>query len=109
MYKIYLDAAERYKKKVSLVEAVGGKEKVLGMKTGDIDLVGSINILLEENKLKLSDIDEAISNLGPGSFTGLKVGVTITNVINWVNGKKKSNEIDLPKYGAPPNIHPLKF
>ncbi len=108
MYKIYLDASKRYEKKVSLIEITDGKEKVLGEKFGDIDLVVSIQELLKKHGLEISDIDEAIPNLGPGSFTGLKVGVTITNIINWVNGKKKPHEIDLPEYGRAPNITPPK-
>ena len=108
MYKIYLDSAQRYEKSVRLVQE-NGSQKVLGERSGDIDLVVSIKELLEEHSLKVSDIDDVVSNLGPGSFTGLKMSATIANVINWVNGKKTLKELDLPEYGSEPNITPKKF
>lgn len=49
--------------------------------------------LLREHKLQLKDITEIQVNAGPGSFTGLRVGVTIANALGFllkipVNGKK---------------------
>jgi tRNA threonylcarbamoyladenosine biosynthesis protein TsaB len=107
-YKIYLDSTKRYEKRVVLVEFVDDKEKVLGEKSGDIDLVVSIKELLEANKLEVPEIAEVVPNLGPGSFTGLKIGVTVANVINWLNGKK-IKDLDVPNYGRPPNITLKKF
>lgn len=48
--------------------------------------------LLAEHSLDLKDISEISVNLGPGSFTGLRVGVAIANSLGWllkipVNGK----------------------
>ena len=43
-------------------------------------------------------------NKGPGSFTGIKIGVTIANVLNWALGKKKISELVVPDYGREPNI-----
>lgn len=109
MYRIKIDATKRREKAVSLVEIGDDKETVLAEKKGDIDIVVAIRDLLKENKMPIKDIDEFVSNLGPGSFTGLKVGVTIANVLNWALGRKTITELDVPEYGAPPNIHPLKF
>jgi L-threonylcarbamoyladenylate synthase len=52
-----------------------------------------IEELLKENKLALKDITEITVNTGPGSFTGLRVGVSIANAISHflkipVNNKK---------------------
>lgn len=80
-------------------------DELIVEKSGDLDINGSIKKLLDENKLKISDIDEFEANPGPGSFTGLKIGVTIANVLNWVLGKKKVSELTYPKYGSKPNIH----
>ena len=99
-YKILIDTSTRFEKEVRLVEG----EKELGKKCGDIDIVTSIKELLKDNNLKPSDISEYIPNLGPGSFTGLKVGVTIANILNWATGRKKIDELDLPEYGSEPNI-----
>jgi len=52
------------------------------------------------NKKTLKDITEIKVETGPGSFTGLRVGVSVANALGWalgipVNGKK---EIILPQY-----------
>lgn len=49
--------------------------------------------LLIENKLTLKDITEINVNAGPGSFTGLRVGVSVANALGFlleipINGKK---------------------
>jgi len=54
---------------------------------------------LKQEKLTLGEITEIKVNPGPGSFTGVRVGVTVANTLGWVlgipvNGKK----IELPKY-----------
>ncbi len=102
--KIYIDSSQRDAKKVSLIEFTAGNEKVIDFEEGNIDIVGSIRDLLVRNNLNLEDISEFVPNLGPGSFTGLKVGVTVSNVFNWLLGKKKLNELDVPEYGGEPNI-----
>jgi len=40
------------------------------------------NILINEN-LKASDIDKIIVSVGPGSYTGIRVGVTIAKTLAW--------------------------
>lgn len=52
-----------------------------------------IDKLLKENKLSLNQIDEINVNIGPGSYTGLRVGVAIANTLGAflkipVNGKR---------------------
>jgi tRNA threonylcarbamoyl adenosine modification protein YeaZ len=49
--------------------------------------------LLEENTLSLKDVTEIEVNPGPGSFTGIRVGLSIANTLGLllqipVNGKK---------------------
>lgn len=43
-----------------------------------------IDRLLKKHKLKLRDIDEIRVETGPGSFTGLRVGVSIANAFGFV-------------------------
>jgi tRNA A37 threonylcarbamoyladenosine modification protein TsaB len=105
MYKILIDTADRYNKSVFLTK----EDKVVAEKNGDLDVVVALRDLLEENKVKFSEIEEVKANPGPGSFTGLKIGVTVSNVLNWALGKKKSTEIVLPEYGGQPNIHKTKW
>lgn len=102
-HKIYIDTTERYEKKVELVEVAGDKEKVIDSKTGDLDTVSAIKAILEKNNLKPEDIEEFEPDTGPGSFTGIKIGITIANILNWASGKKKPKRYK-PNYGKEPNI-----
>jgi len=107
-YKIYIDSSVRGHKKAALVKVNGENEEIVSEKEGEIDIVSSIKQLLLENNLKVFDISEFAPNLGPGSFTGLKMGVTICNVLNWVLGRKKLKDLQLPQYGEKPNISKKK-
>ena len=97
MYKVYLDTSERYNKLVELYKG----DQVISEKRGELDLVSSIQELLEEEGISIQEVENFSCNLGPGSFTGLKLGVTICNILNWTLGKKK---MLYPEYGAEPNI-----
>ncbi|MFZ2664210.1 MAG: hypothetical protein WAX66_02515 [Patescibacteria group bacterium] len=103
-YKIYIDTSKRDEKEVKLVKENEGVVDVVGVKGGKIDVIQSIEDLLLENNLKINDISMFVPNLGPGSFTGLKMGVTVSNVLNWILGRKSLKELDYPEYGGEPNI-----
>lgn len=47
-----------------------------------------ISIMLENNKLTPYDIDEIVCVRGPGSFTGLRIGVTIAKTMAYFLNKK---------------------
>lgn len=52
-----------------------------------------IDKLLRKHKLKTSDIDRIAVNTGPGSFTGLRVGISVANALSFalkipINKKK---------------------
>ncbi|HBL52299.1 MAG: tRNA (adenosine(37)-N6)-threonylcarbamoyltransferase complex dimerization subunit type 1 TsaB [Candidatus Blackburnbacteria bacterium RIFCSPHIGHO2_02_FULL_39_13] len=56
-------------------------------------LLAVIDQMLKKHNKKIEDISEIEINLGPGSFTGLRVGVAIANTLGWlldipINGKK---------------------
>lgn len=109
MFKIYIDSTERYSKSVSLYKVIESDESLVAKKEGDIDVTSSIKELLEENNVKVSDLMEVIPNLGPGSFTGLKIGVAIANILEWALGRKTIDQLYMPNYGKDPNITPKKF
>lgn len=83
-----------------------------------------IRELVDKNKAKLSDLEGVIVYKGPGSFTGLRIGITVANALvqglsipivstgedNWIvegveqlaNGEDERRA--LPEYGALPHI-----
>jgi tRNA threonylcarbamoyladenosine biosynthesis protein TsaB len=82
---------------------VGLGEKILEKKSGSDksqQVLILINKILKDNQRSLKDITEIEVNLGPGSFTGLKIGITVANTLSFVldipvNGKR---QLVLPKY-----------
>ena len=87
-----------------------------------------IRTLLESNNLALTQVRGIVCFEGPGSFTGLRIGLTVANALsyglqipivassdeNWIkNGvqsiKEGKNDIQaLPFYGADAHITPQK-
>jgi tRNA threonylcarbamoyladenosine biosynthesis protein TsaB len=61
-----------------------------------------IEKLLRKSNLKINQINEIKVNKGPGSYTGLRVGIAIANALGFllkipVNGKK-IGELEEPVY-----------
>jgi tRNA threonylcarbamoyladenosine biosynthesis protein TsaB len=61
-----------------------------------------IEKLLKKSNLKVNQLDEIMVNKGPGSYTGLRVGIAIANALGFllnlpVNGKK-IGELEEPVY-----------
>jgi len=79
-----------------------GKLKIYKEATGENksqNVLPLITKALQQEKLTLTEITGIRVNPGPGSFTGVRVGVTVANTLGWVlgipvNGKK----IELPRY-----------
>ncbi len=95
--KVYLDTSDNQKTVVGLdsqrLEKATGPDK-------SQQALGLIKEILKKNKKKISDITEIEVNLGPGSYTGLKIGVAIANAFGFVldipvNGQR---QLVLPKY-----------
>ncbi len=99
-YTIYIDTTKRYEKLVTLYK---GDEEIATSK-GNIDIAGEIQKILNKTSLNVQDVEIVKANPGPGSFTGIKIGLTIANVLNRFFTKAGSNNIIEPEYGGPPNI-----
>ena len=51
-------------------------------------LMNEIKNILEKNNIKVYEIDNFVVLNGPGSFTGIRVGVTISKTLAWCLSKK---------------------
>jgi len=89
-----------------------------------VTLHSKIDDILESGSLSFSDIKGLIVYEGPGSFTGLRIGITVFNTIadtldvlivgssgdDWMNDSVKLYEAGkgkkmiMPEYGSLPNI-----
>jgi len=91
MTKLLLDTTTAKEAKVSLFR---DNREFLSVQT-DSPLT-AIEKALEEASLKLSEIDTFEANPGPGSYTGIRVGLAVINSLNWALNKKSSPQD--PKY-----------
>ena len=97
-----IDATKHQEVKVVLIDPKRGKIQKLveKQKVGSQVLLPMIDQIIKKNKMKIGDIKGIEVNVGPGSFTGTRVGVAVANALGFtlnikVNGKKG---IALPKY-----------
>ena len=93
--KLYIDTSDREKIVVQFDEKKF--ERVAKEKSSQM-LLPFIDELLKENNKQMTDISEIIVATGPGSFTGLRVGVAVANSLGFVlnvpvNGKKYELDI----------------
>lgn len=66
-----------------------------------------LKALLEKNGLELSEIELFAADVGPGSFTGAKVGVTIAKCLAYALGKKTAGLSAFDLIAPPPNTSPV--
>jgi len=98
-----IDTTDSLRTKIEL--EVSGKTSKLDKKRispSEQDVLELIEKILKKQNFKLKDINSLEVNTGPGSFTGLRVGMAIANALSFalnlsINGKQVS-EIELPKY-----------
>ena len=56
-----------------------------GKNDHSVKIMPEIERLLKSNDLKVKDLDEIYVGIGPGSYTGLRVGVVIAKMFGWNN------------------------
>lgn len=97
--KLFIDTSDNTKTIVGLdkfrLEQPTGPDK-------SQQVLSLINQILKKNKKTLKDITEIKVETGPGSFTGLRVGLAVANALGWalkipVNNKKIGDLVE-PKY-----------
>lgn len=94
-------------KTVLLIDTTNNKEMLVGFKIDSKEIIEKkaldtrkaqivlplLEKLLKEHKLRLEDLTAIEVNPGPGSFTGIRVGLSIANTLGFllkipVNGNK---------------------
>jgi tRNA threonylcarbamoyladenosine biosynthesis protein TsaB len=99
--KLYIDTSDNKKTIVGLDDF--RLERPTGADKSQQVLI-LINQILKNHQKTFNDLTEIEVNTGPGSFTGLRVGVAVANALGWVlkipvNGQKiNKDNIVLPKY-----------
>lgn len=100
---------------VLIIDTVDNKKNIVGLKfnnkkfflTEDVTssktqaILPMIDKILEKHKVKKTEISAIEVNIGPGSYTGLRVGLAVANALSYVlkvpvNGK--IGKIILPIY-----------
>ncbi len=81
--KLYIDTSSAEKIVVGLDDE---RFETEARKDKSQKLLPFIDELLKKKKKTVKDITEIEINTGPGSFTGLRVGVSIANTLGWVLG-----------------------
>ena len=97
--KLYINTSDNSKTIVGLdkerLEKPTGPDK-------SQQVLGLINQILNKNKKTLKDLTAIEVETGPGSFTGLRVGISVANALGWtleipINGEKIGGLVE-PKY-----------
>lgn len=88
MYSIYIDTHL-----IKLVIALYKDEKLIWKKElvsnkHSENTVNLIQELLDENKIKVDNLNEIIVVIGPGSFTGVRIGVVIAKILGYTKNIK---------------------
>lgn len=89
MISLFLDSSDK-----KVVVAVLKNEKIIDFVIEDNDnhlsekFLPLISNIISKNDLKINDVDKIYIVNGPGSFTGIRVGVTTAKVMAW--GLKKT-------------------
>ena len=55
---------------------------------GNTLVLGIFRELFDRNRIEISEIDGYLADLGPGSFTGVKIAVTVAKTLGYINQKK---------------------
>lgn len=89
MRSLFLNTASNYLH-VALIDEKTVTDEIYEKFDRDLSKMALVRIkeLLDRNNLKPNDIEEIYVVEGPGSFTGLRVGITIAKVFAWGLNKK---------------------
>ena len=96
---LFIDTSDREQITVGLDEK---RFKTEAKRAASQKLLAFIDEILKKQGKTVKNITEIKVNCGPGSFTGLRVGVSVANTLGWVlgvpvNGKnlQKSESVEI--------------
>ena len=100
---LVIDTSESQNVRVGV--EINGKSKYINSRAKVLRaqaVVPLIDKVLKANNVDLSNIDKIKVNTGPGSFTGLRVGISVANALGFflkipIN-EKKVGAMAVPKY-----------
>lgn len=82
-----IDTSSREATRVTVDTSGKRFEKISGAQGTNAQMVlPMLEELLKEHNLTISDITQVNVHQGPGSFTGLRVGISVANTISWLLG-----------------------
>lgn len=100
--KLYIDSSDNKKTRVSV--AIDGKKSYReeSLSYASQNVLKLVREILRDNSVKPSQISSIFVNKGPGSFTGLRVGISVANTLGYflnipLNGEK-AGVLVVPQY-----------
>ncbi|MBI3379759.1 tRNA (adenosine(37)-N6)-threonylcarbamoyltransferase complex dimerization subunit type 1 TsaB [Candidatus Gottesmanbacteria bacterium] len=96
-----IDTSDSKKVKLTLLLKGSQFSKITENNWISQSLLPAIEALLSENNIKITDLTEITVHTGPGSYTGLRVGISVANTLSYllkipINGKK--DRLVIPDY-----------
>ncbi|MFW5794023.1 MAG: tRNA (adenosine(37)-N6)-threonylcarbamoyltransferase complex dimerization subunit type 1 TsaB [Bacillota bacterium] len=84
--RLAIDTATKY---IYLALMIDEKEISSIYQVGDnnhsVTIIPLLDELLKKANISLKDLDEVIVGIGPGSYTGVRIGVTVGKMISYLN------------------------
>lgn len=84
--QLIIDTATKY---IFLSLVIDGVEKQyyyeIGINNHSVTIMPYLQKILENEGVNLQEIDEIIVGVGPGSYTGVRIGVTVAKMIAYLN------------------------
>lgn len=84
--QLIIDTATKY---IYLSLVIDGIEKASiyqeGINNHSVTIIPLLEDILSKEHLRLKDIDDVIIGIGPGSYTGVRIGVTVAKMIGYLN------------------------
>ncbi len=84
--QLVIDTATKY---IFLSLLIDNEEKFSiyeeGINNHSVTIMPYLEKILKQENINLQDIDEVIIGVGPGSYTGVRIGVTVAKMIGFLN------------------------